>query len=1080
MPKIQAKRVRVKDPETGIWHDLPAVVSEESFLAAERAAGSAEAAADQAAAAAEMAAEAAVQRSQAALSAEEAEGHSLDAEAYGTGARGGEPVESGDAAYENNAKYWSEQSSGYADDAADSAEEAEAWATGGTGGTPGAENNAEYWSGQAEAAAESVSASAAQIETNRVDIGNLKRYNPYNAWEGMLSTTSSIPAGTDMHFDWHSDTGTWTVYGTSDIIVYKSLFTRRALPENVKPGQRFAVKYKTSAEAVRLFLRFYDALGNGMPYELYRGDRIDVVPEGAAAWGLNLQMSKDVTIPEETPVVVSDIRFLTRMTDEELEDEIRAISPMSADEIAALSTLLDMPVNRTMWVSTARLTELVSTVSEDDEYPAFPGSGYYLVRSYYYSGSYKAFEVLKSTGAEHYFATTASDRSTLRWRDRSWDGLDGRITKNAGDIAGLKQYNAVDLFAGNLKRPSAAGSLSHGVRYSWDGDGYLVRNDDLDTPSDDAGLYAIIDKGALPGYITPGESYDLDVVKTEYIAEGDPEDGLSGWNNVSIQIGFWFDDGTPTQFKYYFKSAKIEVPANAIQWKVSLYVASNRTVSCKINTYLFTGLSNRELTDIVRNVKTETEENDAIFEFYSEFEELPGWYTGHKGTVSYKTDGRYFHTQLLKIRPNTDYYTAYVPNNNLTVGAFFDTNGNFLRSLYHNGEGSPGDDYTEITPVRGGGANTYEPSQHILPGGSVTRDGAAVDDPSTSLFPASSYITLYKFTSPEDAAYVSINLASTVREPTSTSPIQRYRNAICSKPIFMPVGTGDIVIRAGDPIWHKYKDKKLCVIGPSTVAINRLRRQSSSYPGFVNPGGVYQEFYNIIEDPANKYYATSGYIAGCEEYLKPYFADARTFGFSGASMEAGLGANGKPSIQIALCGGSETYSFVGNTYVPGGEYAVEPSSIPDLSGYNVFLITSDANGLRSTKTYADTEAAQTQKAADEAADLAGYMTALRAICEKIYTDNPYAEIYLMNFSRRIMYDIHYTLNTEIKKYSEEISCNLIDITQIYQGCRDGMTITDPNTHEAGTWTPLSYDDQHRNNEGNRLLGLAMRKAIMGF
>ena len=40
MPKIESKRVRVKDPETGIWHDIPAIVSKESFLAAERAAGS--------------------------------------------------------------------------------------------------------------------------------------------------------------------------------------------------------------------------------------------------------------------------------------------------------------------------------------------------------------------------------------------------------------------------------------------------------------------------------------------------------------------------------------------------------------------------------------------------------------------------------------------------------------------------------------------------------------------------------------------------------------------------------------------------------------------------------------------------------------------------------------------------------------------------------------------------------------------------------------------------------------------------------------------------------------------------------
>jgi len=59
MPKIESKRVRVKDPETGIWHDIPAIVSKESFLAAERAAGSEAGAAQHALSAEESAQQAA-------------------------------------------------------------------------------------------------------------------------------------------------------------------------------------------------------------------------------------------------------------------------------------------------------------------------------------------------------------------------------------------------------------------------------------------------------------------------------------------------------------------------------------------------------------------------------------------------------------------------------------------------------------------------------------------------------------------------------------------------------------------------------------------------------------------------------------------------------------------------------------------------------------------------------------------------------------------------------------------------------------------------------------------------------------
>lgn len=48
MPKIGSKVIRVRDPKTGIWHDLPAVVSKESILAAERALASEQAAAQSA------------------------------------------------------------------------------------------------------------------------------------------------------------------------------------------------------------------------------------------------------------------------------------------------------------------------------------------------------------------------------------------------------------------------------------------------------------------------------------------------------------------------------------------------------------------------------------------------------------------------------------------------------------------------------------------------------------------------------------------------------------------------------------------------------------------------------------------------------------------------------------------------------------------------------------------------------------------------------------------------------------------------------------------------------------------------
>ena len=100
--------------------------------------------------------------------AETAQGKAKDAEdaaeAWATGGESGTPSET------NNAKYYSEQASGSATDAAaakigaETAEDnAEAWATGGSSGTPSATNNAKYYADQAgdSAAAASGSASAA-------------------------------------------------------------------------------------------------------------------------------------------------------------------------------------------------------------------------------------------------------------------------------------------------------------------------------------------------------------------------------------------------------------------------------------------------------------------------------------------------------------------------------------------------------------------------------------------------------------------------------------------------------------------------------------------------------------------------------------------------------------------------------------------------------------------------------------------------------------------------------------------------------------------------------------------------------
>lgn len=101
-----------------------------------------------------------------------------DAEAYAIGKRNGVDVTSGDVAYQNNAKYYSELSGTYASDSLDSAEDSEAFAVGKRNGTDvtstdeAYQNNSKYYAQQASASASSASSSASSASANATAASN--------------------------------------------------------------------------------------------------------------------------------------------------------------------------------------------------------------------------------------------------------------------------------------------------------------------------------------------------------------------------------------------------------------------------------------------------------------------------------------------------------------------------------------------------------------------------------------------------------------------------------------------------------------------------------------------------------------------------------------------------------------------------------------------------------------------------------------------------------------------------------------------------------------------------------------------
>ena len=286
----------------------------------------------------------------------------------------------------------------------------------------------------------------------------------------------------------------------------------------------------------------------------------------------------------------------------------------------------------------------------------------------------------------------------------------------------------------------------------------------------------------------------------------------------------------------------------------------------------------------------------------TEFEYIAGgWWTaagGFSGTTTL------YHSQLIPIIPGGRHYLGYLYSSSNVVGAFFDATGNWISSL-------AGTDVTEFPAAASGSSSAYK-----TPSGSGS---------------TANYVSLWYFDAPANACYFSYNLAN--------SDSYTWKQYLSSKPIFMLKNSGNYIVRPGDPVYQAKKDKKLCIIGPSAVMIDRWDRSSQ---GNDTP-----------------------YVVGFQEYLAPWYAQVDSYGYSGGAM---FPASGESSLSI--------YNGVVTNQLA-------------ITGYDEFLIQGSTNGL--SDEYVD---------AWDSTDTSKYFGALNGIIDYIYTQNPTAKIYLTDLSRK--------------------------------------------------------------------------------
>ena len=245
-----------------------------------------------------------------------------------------------------------------------------------------------------------------------------------------------------------------------------------------------------------------------------------------------------------------------------------------------------------------------------------------------------------------------------------------------------------------------------------------------------------------------------------------------------------------------------------------------------------------------------------------------------------------------------------------------------------------------------------------------------------------------------------------------------YRQFVSSSPILALSNSGDYCFNNNYPAYQAHKDKKLCVIGASGVAYNRAEK---------NIDGLDQ------------------YLIGFQEYLAPWYAIVESYGFAGGGYRQN-DASEYPSIYKGIIEGG----VVGNV---------------DLSGYDEFLIIPSTNDL-----------ALSNMGEIDSTDTATYFGGLNAIISKIYAESPNAKIYLANAMHKGSYYTNSgtkekidTLNARLAALADYDSLQLIDLA-------GGSGVNRFNYAEGN----MTYDGTHLNHEGNKRMGLYLRKEMVGI
>ena len=358
----------------------------------------------------------------------------------------------------------------------------------------------------------------------------------------------------------------------------------------------------------------------------------------------------------------------------------------------------------------------------------------------------------------------------------------------------------------------------------------------------------------------------------------------------------------------------------------------------------------------------------------------------------------------LKINPGDTYYKSQpAVYTNDTCGVFLDANKQIVSALYYS---------NDITTLTQSDAGPYY---------------YATDDANRQW----NGPQLGRFVAPGNAHYIILNV---LKQNAKTNPAMLTNKLLYANDLM-----GDMEVSKNHPAVATYKDKKLCVIGPSFVMLDHTTANGR--------GGM------------------SGVpVSGFQEYLAPFYGEVRSYGYSGGCWGNYHNTSGSTEF-ISIYEGIVTG---GDSVLDGNTCHIEAK---DLSGYDDFLLFGDnPNGL-SLNGYL---VGDIGTYSTNTSPVTTFMGGLRGVVEYILNQNPEARIFVSGWFKPE--DTSTSYGSKCMDAAEKIPqlCQLmglqyIDLTGVGF---NGWNYTSGNL-------VFTYDGTHPNNDGMQKIGLELRKQMIG-